>query len=189
MQTGRPSSSIVRSKSTHCSRRRFSQRATGLLRHLTFALTVEKLSDGDSGRSNVASIDGKKIPRAGPQAYHCSTWRPSAAVRHPPLVCETRKPRTCWSPTSTPAHGHPGRSRQGPLRHAIAAHQCSTKAEMTPSKSVYEGDRYPYRSASPMSAKTLRCGDVLSGAVRPLTSCRVRGRTTRVLGRLQEGSH
>jgi len=29
---------------------------------LTFARAVEKVSDGDSGRSNVASIDRKKIP-------------------------------------------------------------------------------------------------------------------------------
>ena len=50
------------SQSTHCSRRRFSQRATGLLRRLTFARAVERVSDGDSGRSNVASIDRKKIP-------------------------------------------------------------------------------------------------------------------------------
>lgn len=46
---------------TRCSRRRFSLRATGLLRDLTFARAVEKVSDGDSGRSNVASIDRKKI--------------------------------------------------------------------------------------------------------------------------------
>jgi hypothetical protein len=48
--------------STHCSRPRFSQRATGLLRNLTFARAIEKVSDGDSGRSNVASIDREKFP-------------------------------------------------------------------------------------------------------------------------------
>lgn len=47
---------------THCSRRRLFQRATGLLRNLTLARAVEKVSDGDSGRSNVASIDREKIP-------------------------------------------------------------------------------------------------------------------------------
>jgi hypothetical protein len=46
---------------THCSRRRFSQRATGLLRNFTFARAVEKVSDGDSGRSNAGGIDREKI--------------------------------------------------------------------------------------------------------------------------------
>ena len=48
---------------THCSRRLFSQRATGLLRNLTFARGVEKVSDGGSGGSNVASIDRRRSRR------------------------------------------------------------------------------------------------------------------------------
>jgi hypothetical protein len=42
---------------THCSRRRFFQRATGLPWNLTFADAAAEFSDSDSGRSQVASID------------------------------------------------------------------------------------------------------------------------------------
>jgi hypothetical protein len=47
---------------TRCRRRRFSQRATGLLRNLTVARAVEKLSDGDSGPSNVGSTRPEEVP-------------------------------------------------------------------------------------------------------------------------------
>ena len=46
---------------TLSSRRGFSWGATGLLRNLTFARAVGKVNDGDSGRSNVASIARVKI--------------------------------------------------------------------------------------------------------------------------------
>ena len=66
--------------STHCSQRRLSQRATGLLRNLKFARTAEKVGDGDRGRSNVASTDRQKIPaeRLHPKTVY-SHCRPIAA--------------------------------------------------------------------------------------------------------------
>jgi hypothetical protein len=43
--------------STHCCRRRVFRRVAGLPWNLTFARAAEEFSDGDSGRSQVASID------------------------------------------------------------------------------------------------------------------------------------
>src|SRR5258706_222386 len=47
---------------THCSRRRLSQRTTGLPRNLTFAVAAEKVRDGDSSHSQVAISDLGKVP-------------------------------------------------------------------------------------------------------------------------------
>ena len=52
---------IDRLQSTHCSRRGFSWGAIGLLQNLTFARAVGKVNDGDSGRSNVASVVRENI--------------------------------------------------------------------------------------------------------------------------------
>jgi hypothetical protein len=48
--------------STQTSPSRFSQRATGPPRNLTFADTVEKVRDVDSGHSQVATTDTHGIP-------------------------------------------------------------------------------------------------------------------------------
>jgi len=50
-----------RREPTHRSRRRSCQRTTGLPWYLTFAIAVEKVGDGDSGRSRVHINDRDKI--------------------------------------------------------------------------------------------------------------------------------
>jgi hypothetical protein len=54
---------------------------------LTFARAVEKVSDGESCRSNVASIDRKKIPaeRLHPKTVY-SHCRPGSDIRCPDYV-------------------------------------------------------------------------------------------------------
>jgi hypothetical protein len=61
---------------------------------LTFARAVEKVSDGESGRSNVGSIDWEKIPaeRLHPKTVysHCG---PTADIEAVDLVA-TKRPLT-----------------------------------------------------------------------------------------------
>lgn len=57
-----PSARDGRLKSTHRSRRQFSQRATGLPWNLTFANAAEKVRDGESGQSQAAITDLGKVP-------------------------------------------------------------------------------------------------------------------------------
>ena len=77
--------------STHCSRRRFSRRATGLLWNLTFARGVEKVIDGDSGCSNVASIDREKI-----RAQRIGIRRPRTHTADPKLNFPILGSRRSW---------------------------------------------------------------------------------------------
>lgn len=59
---GQSHQETVRPDSTHSSQRRSSQQATGLSWNLTFAEGAERVSDGKSGRSQVAITDRGKVP-------------------------------------------------------------------------------------------------------------------------------
>jgi hypothetical protein len=112
----------VRRQSTQRRRWRFSQPATGLPRNLTFAHADEKVSDSDSSRSQVASIDRERVlaERLHPKAAY-SRCRPKGAagtfqVDRPvhsvngrsPIASRNRRPATAvirrWRPpTGTPS--------------------------------------------------------------------------------------
>ncbi len=80
--TGRIADVRGRQWSTHRSRRRFSERATGLPWNLTFADAAEKVTVGESGHSYVAITDLCKVPaeRPHPKAAY-ARCRPSAVLR------------------------------------------------------------------------------------------------------------
>ena len=116
------SSASDRLVTTHRSRRRFSQRATGLPRNLTFTHAVEKGSAGDSRRSGLQPLTGassqlndclrgQATEAADPELMHArSTTAPeiryllprsggciatSAQLGHPTAGAPTLKPASC----------------------------------------------------------------------------------------------
>jgi hypothetical protein len=82
MKTGHRDLAVQRSWTTHSSRRRFSQRATGVPWNLTFADAAEKVTDGESGHPQVAITDLAMAPaeRLQPKGAY-SRCRPISAGR------------------------------------------------------------------------------------------------------------